>query len=112
LPVVSRYVPATQFKHVVLDGEPVSGEYLPLPHKIQSPDSSLPVVSRYVPATQFVQAAFPVAGLYVPAKQVAQGPHTRITVTPVTSRLAPVDTLTMSVTMFPTPAAYVCIAPQ
>ena len=46
LPLVSRYVPAGQFRHVVLDDKPLMTEYLPAAHAKQSDSASLPLVSR------------------------------------------------------------------
>ena len=53
LPIVSRYVPAGQFRHVVPDDDPFTTEYLPATQRMQSLNSLLPTVSRYVPAGQF-----------------------------------------------------------
>jgi hypothetical protein len=67
LPIVSRYVPGGQSRHVVIedrvpggqsrhvfkDDEPLMTEYLPASHAMQSDSASLPVVSRYVPSGHF-----------------------------------------------------------
>ena len=52
LPIVSRYVPAGQSRHVLIDDEPLMTEYLPAAHAEQSDSALLPIVSRYVPAGQ------------------------------------------------------------
>ncbi len=45
-PMVSRYVPGGQSRHVVSDDEPLMPEYLPAAHAMQSESASLPFVSR------------------------------------------------------------------
>jgi hypothetical protein len=52
LPIVSRYVPGGQSRHVVLDDEPLMTEYLPAAQAMQLDRASLPIVSRYVPGGQ------------------------------------------------------------
>ena len=42
LPSVSKYLPAWQSWHVVLEAAPDIGEYLPLLHLLQSDTASLP----------------------------------------------------------------------
>jgi len=70
-PVVSRYVPALHSKHVLLDAEPVFGEYLPasqLSQAVLIPDDAL-----YLPAWQSSQTVLtPEVALYFPASQLWQ----------------------------------------
>ena len=42
LPSVSKYLPAGQLRHAVLEAAPDVGEYLPLLHLVQSASASLP----------------------------------------------------------------------
>jgi hypothetical protein len=70
LPIVSRYVFDGQFRHVVLDDEPLMTEYLPAAHAMQSDSASLPIVSRYVPGGQSRQFAEALTAVeYFPASQ-------------------------------------------
>lgn len=52
LPVVARYVPATQLKHVADETAADTAEYLPLLHGTQF---TLPIASAYFPALQSAQ---------------------------------------------------------
>jgi hypothetical protein len=70
LPIVSRYFPGPQSRHV---DEPLTTEYLPASHAMQSDSASLPIVSRYVPGGHSSQFAEPVAFLYFPASQPVHG---------------------------------------
>ncbi len=70
LPVVPRYVPDGQLRHVVDDGEAVTFENLPAWHAVHVLLVLAATTSEYFPRGQLVHALY-FAYEYVPALQLA-----------------------------------------
>ena len=72
-PTAVEYVSGVQSRHVALDDEPLTDEYLPASHAMQSESASLPIVSRYVSGGQsrhHVLDDEPLMTEYLPASQI------------------------------------------